>query len=81
MAGLAAAWALLFVRMISDLTASAILAGTNNTVVGFRILEVYQGGSYASLAAISTVLTLVSILVIVPVLVFSKRRAGTTATL
>ena len=81
MAGLAAAWALLFVRMISDLTASAILAGTNNTVVGFRILEVYQGGSYASLAALSTVLTLVSILVIVPVLVFSKRRAGTTATL
>lgn len=81
MAGLAAAWALLFVRMISDLTASAILAGTNNTVVGFRILEVYQGGSYASLAAISTVLTLVSILVIVPVLVFSKRRAGTSATL
>lgn len=81
MAGLAAAWALLFVRMISDLTASAILAGTNNTVVGFRILEVYQGGSYASLAAISTVLTLVSTLVVVPVLVFSKRRAGTTTPL
>lgn len=77
--GLAAGWALLFVRMISDLTASAILAGTSNSVVGFRILEVYQGGSFATLAALSTVLTLVSILVIVPVMMFSKRKAGATA--
>lgn len=79
LAGLAAGWALLFVRMMSDLTASAILAGTSNTVVGFRILEVYLGGSFASLAALSTVLTLVSILVIAPVLIYSKRRMGTAA--
>lgn len=78
-AGLAAGWALLFVRMISDLTASAILAGTKNTVVGFRILEVYLGGSFASLAALSTILTFISIIVIVPVMIFSKRRAGTAA--
>jgi len=77
--GLAAGWALLFVRMMSDLTASAILAGTKNTVVGFRILEVYLGGSFATLAAISTILTLVSVIVIVPVMMFSKRRAGAAA--
>ena len=56
LAGLAAGWSLLFVRMIGDLTASAILAGTSNPVVGFRILEVFEGASYASLAALSTVL-------------------------
>jgi iron(III) transport system permease protein len=75
-AGLAAGWALLFVRMISDLTASAILAGTSNTVVGFRILEVYLGGSFAGLAALSTMLTITSLMVIAPVLIFAKRRLG-----
>lgn len=78
-AGLAAGWALLFVRMIGDLTASAILAGTNNPVVGFRILEVFEGASYASLAALSTVLTLVSMIVIVLLLVLTRRR-GTRRT-
>jgi iron(III) transport system permease protein len=74
--GLTAGWALLFVRMIGDLTASSILAGTSNNVVGFRILEVYEGASFSTLAALSTVLTLVSAIVIIPVLAFSKRRAG-----
>ena len=70
--GLAAGWALLFVRMIGDLTASAILAGTNNPVVGFRILEVYQSSSFATLAALSTVLTALCVVVIVALLVFSR---------
>ena len=73
-AGLAAGWALLFVRMIGDLTASVILAGTNNPVVGFRILEVFETASYASLAALSSVLTLVSMIVIVGLLLFTRRR-------
>ena len=75
-AGLAAGWALLFVRMIGDLTASAILAGTNNPVVGFRILEVFEGASYASLAALSTVLTFVSMIVIVLLLVLTRKRGA-----
>lgn len=78
MAGLAAGWALLFVRIIGDLTASAILAGTNNPVVGFRILEVYQGGSFATLAALSTVLTLVSAAIVVALLVLTRRTRGRT---
>ena len=73
-AGLAAGWALLFVRMIGDLTASSILAGTNNPVVGFRILEVFEGASYASLAALSTVLTMVSFAVIMALLFFTRTR-------
>jgi iron(III) transport system permease protein len=72
--GLAAGWALLFVRMVGDLTVSAILAGTNNTVVGFRILEVYEGSSYAALAALSTVLTAICMVVIVALLAFTRRQ-------
>lgn len=79
--GLAAGWALLFVRMVGDLTASAMLAGNANPVVGFRILDIFQNGSYALLAALATVLTGISSAVVLGVLVASRRgaRVGVTA--
>jgi iron(III) transport system permease protein len=72
--GLAAGWALLFVRMTGDLTASALLAGTRNPVVGARILDVYQNGSYAEVAALSTVLVAVTGTVVGLTLAWSRRR-------
>jgi iron(III) transport system permease protein len=72
--GLAAGWALLFVRMVGDLTASAMLAGNANPVVGFRILDIFQNGSYALLAALATVLTAISSAIVLFVLVASRRR-------
>lgn len=71
--GLVGGFALLFVRIIGDLTASAILSGTDNVVVGFRMLEVFNGGSYATLAALSTVLVVISGVVVTFVLWLSKR--------
>ena len=76
--GLIAGWALLFVRMLGDLTASSMLAGTRNNVVGFRILEIYQNGSYAQLAALSFALTLISAFIVVTVLFISRRLARWT---
>jgi len=79
--GLVAGWALLFIRMVGDLTASAVLAGTNNPVVGFRVLEVYTSGSYALLASLSTVLVLITATVLVMVMAYtrSSTRRGVTA--
>ncbi|MFC9768422.1 ABC transporter permease [Rhodococcus jostii] len=71
--GLVGGWALLFIRIVGDLTASAILSGTNNVVLGFRILEVFNGGSYATLAALSAVLVLVTGTVLLLVIWTSKR--------
>lgn len=78
--GLVAGWALLFARMTGDLTASAILSGTRNPVVGFRILDVYQNGSYAEVASLATVLVLVTGVVIGVMLGWSRRKSrwGTT---
>ncbi|MEV0106469.1 ABC transporter permease subunit [Nocardia sp. NPDC050799] len=73
--GLVAGWALLFIRIVGDLTASAILSGTNNVVVGFRILEVFNGGSYATLAALSATLVLVTGAVLLLV-IWTSRRFG-----
>ena len=73
--GLVAGWALLFIRMVGDLTASAILAGTANPVVGFRIFEVFTSGSFALLASLSTVLVAITATVLVAVLAYSRRSA------
>lgn len=72
--GLVAGWALLFVRMAGDLSASAILSGLSNPVVGFRILEIYEGASYPLLASLSTLLTAITSVVLIAVLIFTRRR-------
>lgn len=71
--GLVAGWSLLFIRMIGDLTASAILAGPNNPVVGFRLLDAYMFGTYGTLAALSLVLVVISSSVLIIVMGVSRR--------
>lgn len=58
--GLAAGWALVFVVMVGDLTASALLAGTSNPVVGFVILDIWENGTYSALAALASVIAAIS---------------------
>lgn len=74
--GLAAGWALLFVRMVGDLTASALLSGSGNRVVGFQILETYTSGTYGTLAALSLITTLVTAGVLIAVLAVTRRRTS-----
>jgi iron(III) transport system permease protein len=58
--GLAAGFALLFVLMVGDLTASALLAGTRNPVVGFVILNIWENGVFGELAALAVVITVLT---------------------
>lgn len=64
LSGLIAGWAFLFARMVGDLTATAVLAGTTNMVVGFRILQIFENGSYAALASLAVVLTAITTVVV-----------------
>lgn len=57
---LVGAWALVFVRVLSDLTASSLLAGANNPVIGFQMLEMSRYGSYTELAVLASILAIVS---------------------
>jgi len=61
---LVAGWSLMFTRVAGDLTASALLSGTGNPVVGFRILEIYTNGSFAALAALTLVLVAITFAII-----------------
>jgi iron(III) transport system permease protein len=71
--GLAAGWALVFVRLVGDVQASSILAGTGNSVVGFQVLGIFENGLYSQLAALALVMTVVSTAVLSLVLVLSAR--------
>lgn len=75
MPGLIVGWALLFVRMVGDVEATALLAGPANPAVGLQVLQVYESGSYDRLAALATTLTLLTSIVLVAVLTWSRRRA------
>jgi iron(III) transport system permease protein len=77
-AGLAAGWALLFVRCVGDLTASSILAGPGNPVVGWKILQVYNDGLFSEMAALCVVLVAISGGIVVTVLALTRRGGRTT---
>ncbi|WP_062206485.1 iron ABC transporter permease [Aureimonas sp. AU12] len=64
MPGFVAGWAIVFVHMMGDLSAAALLAGINNPVVGFAILSIWEAGTFGVLAAFSMILCLVNIGVI-----------------
>lgn len=71
--GLAAGWAMLFVLMVGDLTASALLAGTRNPVVGFVILGIFENGALTQLAALAVIICVISSVVVGLVLTLAGR--------
>src|SRR5690606_16478745 len=70
--GLAAGWAMIFVVMVGDLTASALLAGTKNPVVGFVILDIWENGLYSALAALAALISMISTAAVMLVLYLGR---------
>jgi iron(III) transport system permease protein len=75
--GLAYGWAMIFVLIMGDLTASAILSGPGNFVVGSIFLEIWESGVFAELATLGTLVCLTSLVVVG--LVISVRRRGASS--
>ncbi|HEY4200160.1 MAG TPA: ABC transporter permease subunit [Devosiaceae bacterium] len=74
--GLAAGWALIFTDIIGELTASVILAGPQNPVIGYVIMDIYDAGTYAQLAALAAVITVLSTITVAMALFLSRPRFG-----
>ena len=69
-----AGWALLFVTMTGELQAAALLSSTTkNRTVGMAMLDAYNNGAYAPLAALALVLTLVTSTIVVLSLLVVRR--------
>jgi iron(III) transport system permease protein len=71
--GLVSGWALIFVLMAGDITASAMLASTRTPVIGFVMLDQWNHGSYPTIAALGVTLTVVSTLVVMTALRIRNR--------
>lgn len=69
---LVGAWALVFVRVLSDLTASSLLAGANNPVIGFQMLELSRYGSYTDLSVLASILAVVSTITVLAAVWFGR---------
>lgn len=54
--GLAAGWVLVFIHMMGEVTASAILSGTSNGVVGAVLLDLWENGSFPLMTAFALVI-------------------------
>jgi iron(III) transport system permease protein len=73
--GVASGWAMVFVLIMGDITAAAILSGPSNLVVGAIILNIWDSGIFAQLAVLGAVICVLSALV-VGVVLLSTGRLG-----
>ena len=59
------AWTLLFIFIMADVTAAALLSTSSAPVIGFAMLNQYEFGSYPAIAALGVVLSIVSTIVVI----------------
>ncbi len=64
--GVFAAWALVLVRIVGDLSLAVMLATPTTAVVGFLLIDVWEAGSFGVVAALSLIMTAMT----VPVVMF-----------
>lgn len=72
--GLAYAWSMVFVLIMGDLTAAAILSGPGNPVVGYAILSIYTEGTYSNLAVLAIFVCLTTLVAVgLVILVYGRQ--------
>jgi iron(III) transport system permease protein len=79
--GAFAAWALVFVRIVGDLSLPVMLATPRTAVVGFLLIDTWEAGSFGIVAALALIMTLMTIPVVMLMLRLGNpkwRRAGDT---
>lgn len=77
--GLAAGWASVFALVLGELNAAAILSGPHNPVIGYLILTLFDNGTYSQLAAVGSLIGVVSAITLSVVLVYGRPRYGHSA--
>jgi iron(III) transport system permease protein len=68
LSGLVAGWIIVFVQMAGELTASALLSGASNPVIGLVLLDLWENGSFPQLAAMAMVVTMIDVVIVTAVL-------------
>ncbi len=76
--GLVAGWIIVFIHTAGEVTASSLLGGARNPVIGRVMTELWVFGSFPQLAAMSIVVTLVTSVGVAIMLSFSRYSSRTT---
>jgi len=76
--GLAAGWAIIFIQTAGEVTASALLAGSQTPVIGRVLMDLWNYGSFPQVAALAIIVTLINSLVIALILKLSNRKTANT---
>jgi len=71
--GLMAGWIIVFIHTAGEVTASSLLAGARNPVIGRVMTELWVFGSFPQLAAMSIVVTAVTSTGVAVMLYFTRR--------
>jgi len=71
--GLAAGWVILFIHMVGELTASALLSGSSNPVVGRGLLDLWNNGSFPQLTSLAIVMSVVDSVFVIAMLRLTRR--------
>lgn len=73
--GLAAGWVMVFILSAGEVTASALLSGTANPVVGRVMLELSSFGSFPQVTAMAMVVTAINAVFVTVMLRITRRTA------
>ena len=74
-----AGWAIVFVHNVGELTASAILSGTQNQVIAKVLMDMWNEGSFPQVAAIAIVITLLNTIFVAAALLAMRRASSISA--
>lgn len=69
-----AGWTLVFVIVIGDLNTAAILSSPSNPVIGFYVMDIYVNGTWSELAAMTSVITLATVVIVGLMLTLARPR-------
>lgn len=74
--GLTAGWILVFIHVLGEVTASAILSGGSNPVVGAVLLDLWNQGDFPAMTALAIMIWLISsVLVLLMIRISNGRMA------
>ena len=79
MPGLAGGVAILFVSIAGEITASSLLATSGRPVIGFVVLDLWTSGTFPLIAALGTLMTVISVTAVAIALYLGKSRAAARA--
>ena len=73
--GLIAGWIIVFIQTVGEVTASSLLGGARNPVIGQVIAELWVFGSFPQVAALALVTTIVTASFVMVMLLVSRRSS------